>query len=107
MKKTDWIFLASVLLYSILFWKQLPGLNAFIFSGILLTGQVLLDPRILKIRAWQLTALGTLCSSFCVLYYGNTLSMFATFFSLLMSSYFACNQKGSVLVGVFSSMISI
>jgi hypothetical protein len=107
MKKTDWIFLTSVLLYSLLFWKQLAGLNAFVFSGVLLAGQVLLDPRILKIRAWQLTALGSLCSSFCVLYYGNTLSIFATFFSLLMSSYFACNQKGSVLVGVFSSLISI
>jgi hypothetical protein len=107
MKKTDWIFLLSVLLYSFLFWKEMPGLNILIFSGVLLTGQVLFDPRILRIRSWLLAALGTLCSAFCVFYYGNPLSILATFFSLLLSSYFAFNQKGSVLVGVFSSFISI
>ncbi len=107
MKKTDWIFLASVLLYSFLFWKQMPGLNIFIFSGLLLTGQIVLDPRILKIRSWLLAAVGTLCASFCVFYYGNTLSLLATFFSLLLSSYFAFNQKGTVLVGIFSSIVSV
>ncbi|MEO5643600.1 MAG: DUF4153 domain-containing protein [Bacteroidia bacterium] len=107
MKKTDCIFLLSVLLYSFLFWKQMPGLNIFIFSGLLLTGQALLDSRVLKIRPWLLAATGTICSAFCVFYYGNTLSIFATFFSLLLSSYFAFNQKGSVLVGAFSSLVSV
>ena len=107
MKKTDWVFLVSVLLYSFLFWKQMPGLNIFIFSGLLLAGQVLLDPRMLKIQSWLLAAVGTLCASFCVFYYGNMLSILATFFSLLLSSYFAFNQKGTVLAGIFSSIVSI
>lgn len=107
MKKNDWIFLLSVMLYSFLFWKQMPGLNIFIFSAILLSGQVLLDRRILTIKPWLFAAAGTMCSAFCVFYYGNTLSIFATFFSLLLSSYFAYNQKGSVLVGVFSTILSI
>jgi hypothetical protein len=107
MKKNDWIFLLSILLYSILFWKEMLGLNVFIFSGVLLAGQVLIDRRILKIRSWLLAAAGTMCAAFCVFYYGNLLSIFATFFSLLITSYFAFNQKGSVLVGVLSSVVSI
>ncbi|MDQ3112204.1 MAG: DUF4173 domain-containing protein [Bacteroidota bacterium] len=106
MKRTDWIFLISVFVYSILFWQQMPGLNFLIFTGILLAGQVLLDPRILKIRKWLLAGAGAMCAAFCVFYYGNPLSVFATFFSLLLASYFACNQKGSVLTGIFSSLIS-
>lgn len=107
MKKNDWIFLLSIVLYSILFWKEMPGLNVFIFSGILLAGQVLIDPRILKIRSWLLAAAGTMCAAFCVFYYGNLLSISATFFSLLITSYFAFNQRGSVLVGVLSTVVSM
>lgn len=107
MKKTDWIFLISVLLYSLLFWKQMPGLNILIFSIVLLVGQVLLNTKILQIRQWQFAALGTVCSAICVFYYGSLLSIFATFFSLLISSYFAFNQKGSMLMGIVSSIVSI
>src|SRR5688572_13785955 len=105
MKKNDWIFLLSIVLYSILFWKEMFGLNVFIFCGMLLAGQVLIDRRILKIRSWLLAAAGTMCAAFCVFYYGNLLSISATFFSLLITSYFAFNQKGSILVGVVSSVV--
>ena len=107
MKKSDWIFLASVLLYSILFWKQLPGLNIFAFTTILLTGQMLMRRQVFKNRNWILAASGAMVSAFFTMYYGNLLSIFATFFSLLMCSYLAFNQKGSVLSAVFSSLVSV
>jgi hypothetical protein len=107
MKRSDWIFLISIVLYNILFWKEMPGLNFLIFTTSLLTGQVLLDPRILRIGHWWLAAIGAMCSSFCVFYYGSPLCVFATFASLLMSSYFVLAQKGSVFIAGISSMISI
>jgi hypothetical protein len=107
MKKSDWIFIASVLLYSILFWKQMPGINFLAFTGILLTGQVLLNRSVLKKRNWLIAAGGALFSAFFVMYYGNPLSVFAVFFSMLMCSYFAFVQKGSVPAAIFSSFISI
>lgn len=107
MKKSDWIFLSSVMLYSILFWKQLPGLNIFAFTGILLAGQSLISRRVFKNRNWVLAAAGAVFSAFFTMYYGNPLSIFAVFFSLLMCSYFAFNQEGSVLSAVFSTGVSI
>lgn len=107
MKKTDWIFLISVLLFSFLFWKQMPGLNASIFTAALLGGQVLMNRDMLRNRSWIFAALGALCSSFCVFNFGSSLSMFATIFSMLLASYFAFAPKGSVLMGAISSMTSV
>jgi len=107
MKKTDWIFPSSVLIYSILFWKQMPGLNFLLFTPILLLGQVLMNGEVIRNRAWILAAIGAMCCSFCVMNYGNALSIFGTFFSLLLASYFAHVPKGSVIVGFVSSLLSI
>lgn len=107
MKKNDWVFTISVLMYSLLFWKQMPGLNAFLFTALVLTGQLLINRSVWRIRSWCFAAAGALGSSFCVLYYGDTLSCFAVFASLLLASYFAFQQKGSVLVGLFSSLIAV
>ena len=107
MKKNDWIFAVTVLFYSLLFWKQMPGLNAFIFNIILLSGQILLHKSVLQKRSWMVAAIGALCSSFCVLYYSTTLGIFANFFSLLIASYFAMEEKGSVIIGMLSTFMSI
>lgn len=107
MKKPDYIFLVTVLAYSILFYKQRAGLNFFIFSSLLLVGQVLMRPGILRNRFWIFSAIGAISTSFCVLYYGNMLSIFASLFSLLLTSYFAFQKEGSVLVGIFSAFISV
>ncbi|HET6993163.1 MAG TPA: DUF4173 domain-containing protein, partial [Bacteroidia bacterium] len=106
MKKNDWIFLVTVFIYSILFYKEMPGLNFFIFSCILLSGQIFMRPGIFRNRQWLFAALGAISTSACVLYYGNTLSIFASFFSLMLTSYFAFQKDGSVLVGIFSSFVS-
>jgi hypothetical protein len=107
MKKNDLIFATTILFFSILFWKQMPGLNFFIFTILLLGGQVLMKKEVLQKRNWIFSAIGALCSTFCVLYYGNTLSIFASFFSLLIASYFAMEGKGSILIGMVSSLLSI
>ncbi|CAN5127456.1 hypothetical protein BH09BAC5_BH09BAC5_29010 [soil metagenome] len=107
MKKNDWLFLLTVLMYSILFWKQLPGLNFLIFTSVLLAGQIFLNREILRNRRWILAAIGSLCSAICVYYYGNPLGIFSTFVSLMLCSYFAFAKNGSVIIGGFSSFISI
>ncbi len=107
MKKNDFIFLASVFIYSYLFWQQMPGLNFFLFTGILLFAQLLMNKQIIKNRNWILAAAGSLCSSFCVMYYGNTLGILACLFSLLAVSYFAYIKKGSILIGICSSLLAI
>jgi hypothetical protein len=106
MKKNDWIFLATVTTYSILFYKQMPGLNFFIFSCILLCGQILMCPGIFRNKKWLFAAIGAVCTSFCVLNYNYTLCIFGSFVTLMLASYFAFNKNGSVLAGLFSSFIS-
>ncbi len=106
MKKTDYVFLVTVILFSILFYKQMAGLNFLIFSCILILGQILMRPGIFRNGSWILSAIGAMATSFCVLYYGNLLSILASLVSLLLASYFAFQKDGSILIGIISSFIS-
>jgi len=107
MKKNDLILLTAVLSYSILFYKQLPGINFLLFTIILVSGLCIKNRSLLWSRQWLIAACYTLISSFCVFLYGNTLSFISTIISLGFLSALSFNAQTSLLVGLLGSLYSI
>jgi hypothetical protein len=107
MKKNDWAILLSVLLYSILFYKQSAGVNFLLFSTALVALLAWRDSSLLKSKAWLSVAAGTLVSSFCIFMYGSPLSIWANILSLLILSAISINPATSFLTAIFLSFCSI
>jgi hypothetical protein len=107
MKKNDWIFLLSVLAYSFLFYSQTAGINFFIFSVLLTLFQGSKNKDLLRKTPWLIAASGVLLSSFCVFYYGNSLSIIANIISLMLLSALSYSPSTSIIVALLFSMLSI
>lgn len=95
MKRTDWIFLASLAAYSFLFWKEMPGLNFLIMNCILIAGLLLYDKTLLRNRSWLLAAGASLLTATCLFWHGYALCIFANVVSLLLTSSFVVNRENS------------
>ncbi|TND08515.1 MAG: hypothetical protein FD123_2311 [Bacteroidetes bacterium] len=106
MKRNDWVFLISVAVYSLLFYKQQPGLNVLLFNIVLTAGALLMNPGLVKKRNWLLAAAGSLFTAGCVFFYGNTLSVIANIVSLFMLSAMSMYPQTSVIIGIFLSFCS-
>lgn len=100
MKKNDWIFLISLGAYTYLFWEQEPGLNFLIMNCILLGGIILRDKTVVQDKVWLFTATASLVTAACVAWYGNVLSVFANFVSLLVTSVFTLHKRNSFFVAM-------
>jgi hypothetical protein len=94
-KRTDWIFLASLAAYAVLFWKEMPGLNFLIMNCILIAGLLLRDKTLLRNKAWLAAAGAALLTATCLFWHGYALCVFANFISLLLVSSFVVNSKNS------------
>jgi hypothetical protein len=94
-KKTDWIILACLAVYSFLFWEQDAGLNFFLFSSMLIAGQLFNDRSLLRNRVWRVAAAGALISSFCVFWHSYGVCVFANIISLLLAGSVVVNSKNS------------
>jgi hypothetical protein len=107
MKKNDWILVISVLAYSLLFYKQLAGLNFLLFNIILLIGLIVKNTSIIKDKKWILLASGTLITSTCVAYYSNALSITANIISMGILSAYSMSRYSSLIFAFLFSMYSI
>lgn len=107
MKKNDWIYLLSVLVFSLLFWKQMPGLNFLIMNIVLIAAVVLKKKDVLKNKNWWFAAIGALASAYCVFWYGDKVSLFTNFASLLLVSAFVIEKENSMLVAFFQSICNV
>lgn len=107
MKKNDWILIITVLAYSILFYKQLAGLNFLLFNIILLIGLIVKDTSILKDKKWILLATGNLVTAGCVAYYDNELSIIANIISLGILSAYSMSRYSSLIFALLFSIYSI
>ena len=107
MKKTDFILLIAICLYSGLFYHQSPGLNFFFFNTALVVLMLIKSPTLRFNKMWWLATLGTLISSFFVAYHSNWLSIIANIVSLGLLSSFAVNKQVSVLVAMLGSYLNV
>ncbi|MGQ0827583.1 MAG: DUF4153 domain-containing protein [Bacteroidota bacterium] len=107
MKKNDWAIIISVLLYSLLFYKQSAGINFLLFNMAIVGILLYRDVSLLKSKVWLAVALGALVSSFFIFMYGSALAIVANLFSLFILSAISINTKTSFITGIFLTICSV
>ncbi|MFL5763072.1 MAG: DUF4153 domain-containing protein [Bacteroidia bacterium] len=107
MKRNDWAILLSVLLYSILFYKQTAGINFLIFNIALVGLLVWRNVQLTRSKAWLSVATGALISSFFIFMYGSALAIWADLFSLFILSALSIDPNTSFLIGIFLTICSV
>ena len=78
MKKNDWIYLASVFVYTLLFYKQMMGLNVLVMNIVLLCGLAWKERSVLHNRNWWFAAAGAMISACSMAAYGDVPSICAS-----------------------------
>jgi hypothetical protein len=106
MKKNDWIFLSSTMLYSFLFYKQQAGINFLVFSIALVVGILIKNKLLFSSNAWKTAALGSLLSAGCLAYYGSDLALVANIISLSLLSGLSVSIRSSVIFSLLFSAYS-
>ena len=107
MKKNDWALIISVLLYSILFYKQTAGINLLLFNTALLGLLLYRNKQLLKSKVWLSLAGSALISSFFIYVYGSSLAIISNIISLFILSALSMNVRTSFLTGLFLSICSV
>lgn len=100
MRRNDWIILASTLIYSFLFYHQLPGLNFLIFTLVLVCGLFVMDKNVLNDKRWIVTAAISILTGVSVFINGTGISVIA---NILALSFLAAQtiSRGSSLFFAF------
>ncbi len=106
MKKNDWTIIISVLLYSVLFYKQSAGINFFLFSISIIGLLLYRNKSLLKSTVWLSVALSALISSFFIFQYGSALAIVANLFSLFILSAISIDVRTSFLTSIFLTLCS-
>lgn len=106
MKKNDILLLASVALYSYLFYGQSAGINFLIFSIALVSMIFIRKPSLITDRPWIFAALGSIASSVAVVMYGNTLSVISNLISLSLLASFSINKNSSLILALLYALYS-
>lgn len=107
MKKNDWLIIVSTAAYSFLFYKQSPGLNFFLFNVLLVVLLAIQNRSALSQKAWLAAAGGSIVSSFCVFWYGNTLSVLANLTSVLVLGGLTFSAGTSLIIAGINSCFSV
>lgn len=107
MKKNDYVALASALVYTYLFYHQLPGINYLIFSVVLVAIIFISKLELLTKPAALTTALGAVVSGVFVFYYGTDLAIAANLSSLLALGALSLNPQSSLIVSWLHSLYSV
>ena len=103
----NWYYLLTVVCFTLLFYKQLPGINVLLFAGLLLSASVLMNTIIWKSKQWMIIAAGTLFSSFFVAIYANSLTIIMSIVSMLILMVVQKSKNTSYGVALGSGLISI
>lgn len=107
MKKSDWVLASATLLYSYLFYKQLAGINFFIFSILIALAYVILNKDVIKNKMWLLFAGLSVTTSFFIMWHNSDLAIWANLISLMLLSGYSLSKNCSVLLNGFYSIYSI
>lgn len=106
MKKNDWILLASVAVYSLLFYAQTYGINFLLFTIFLIALLYAKDSNVVRNKTWIAAAFGSIASACSVFLYGNYLSFIANAISLSILSALSFSATTSLLFGLLFSWYS-
>ena len=106
MKKNDLIILGSVAIYTLLFYRQLPGINYMLFNIVLVLSMVAINKSVLSQSRWLLMAIALFSTATCVLLYGNTLSVLANVLSLAGLSAFSFSPTSSLIIALLNGLYS-
>ncbi len=106
MKRNDIIITISLIIYSILFYKQSAGINFTIFSVVLAFFLYSRDNTVIKNPRWVASAVGSIASGIAVMLIGSPLAIIANICSLSLMSAFSISRKSSVIFGLFYAAIS-
>ncbi|MEO8146115.1 MAG: DUF4153 domain-containing protein [Bacteroidia bacterium] len=106
MKKNDWILLASVAVYSYLFYAQDYGINFLLFTIFIITMLFVKDKNVVYSKSWIVAATGSIASALAVFVYGNYLSFLANVISLSILSALSFSYTTSVLFALLFSWYS-
>ena len=107
MKFRIWYYLFTVVCFSALFYKQLPGINVVLFAGLLLSASVLMNKIIWKKKQWLIIAGGTVFSSAFVAIYANSLTIFMSIISMLILMIIQRSTNTSYGVALGSGLVSV
>ena len=106
MKKTDVLLMVSTLIFSLLFYRQSPGINYLIFSFVLILAVWALNPSI--IRRWNivLVMLGTVISACNILWSNTVMAVVMNLLSLVVLAGLTLNPQSSFIVAIINSIFS-
>ena len=106
MKKTDVLLMISTLIFSLLFYRQSPGINYLIFNLVLILALWIKSP--LTINRWNiiLVTLGAIISAGNIVWNNTALAITMNFLSLVVLAGLALNPQSSFLVAVINSIFS-
>jgi hypothetical protein len=107
MKRNDVLILLSTLAYSILFYKQLAGINFLIFTLLINALIVFKRPHLLKSMQWLILSFSTVFTAFCIVWNGTSLAVAANISSLILLSAYSISPRSSVILNLFYSLYSI
>ena len=107
MKFRNWYYLLTVVCFTALFYKQLPGINVAMFAGLLLSASVLMNTTVWRNKQWLIIAVGTLISTSFVAIYANSLTIMMSIVSMLILMMVQKSKNTSYGVALGSGMISV
>lgn len=106
MKRNDLLIIIATIAYSVLFYNQLLGINLLIFNLILFMLLIYRDITILKSKAFLLSALLSLITSFACYWHNSNFSIVMNMISLLITASTAMNKDNSILINMFHALFS-
>lgn len=107
MKTIKLLYLAAVLCFTLLFYRQDAGINFALFAVLLIAFSGIMNRSVLKTKQWLLITAGAIISTFSVAYYGNGLTIFMGVISLLILMTLQRSKYTSYFIALPGSMISI
>ena len=107
MKTTKLLYFFSVVIFTLLFYKQDAGINFALFTVLLIIFSGIINSRVWKTKRWLIISAGTLIASFSVGYYASGLSIFMGIISLLVLMTLQRSKYTSYFIALASSLVSI
>ena len=107
MKTKNIFYLISVLLFTILFYRQEGGINVTLFTVFLLAFSAILNKPVRSTKRYLFIAGGALLSSFFVMVYASGISIVMCIFSLLILIFVQRFKSTSYLVALVGGISSV
>lgn len=100
MKKTDGLILGILVVFDILFYQQVPGINVSIFGVVLVLFSIVKKPKLIYNKAWIVVAFVSLLAAALVGTYGDVLSLFACIISFSLLASHLAEKRSSIGVAL-------